>query len=235
MGPELPAPDAPDAAHAPAGAASVLAAATVDADVDGQAGALDGAEKAEDAPHAPDGGDAPAGAELADDQIDFLAAELTDADGGGPGEMDMDMDGPPAGGDDGWPEGGQHELKRVKVRAARSRTYAHAGGGPLTHAQVYELIGQRWVDQGTAFCTGGYDSALGAASLVARAETDYTHIILQTRIRGTDTYQRQQDTLIVWTEPSGVDYALSFQDPDGCAAVWQFIEDVQQHIHNDGT
>jgi protein phosphatase-4 regulatory subunit 3 len=39
----------------------------------------------------------------------------------------------------------------------------------------------------------------------------------------------------VWTEPSGVDYALSFQDPDGCAAVWQFIEDVQQHIHNDGT
>lgn len=99
---------------------------------------------------------------------------------------------------------------------------------------MYELIGQRWVDQGTAFCTGGYDSALGAASLVARGETDYKHIILQTRIRGADTYQRQQDTLIVWTEPNGSDYALSFQDPEGCAAVWQFIEDVQQHINPDG-
>jgi protein phosphatase-4 regulatory subunit 3 len=96
--------------------------------------------------------------------------------------------------------------------------------------QVYELIGQRWVDQGTAFCTGGYDSALNAASLVARAETDYKQIILQTRIRNIEAYQRQQDTLIVWTEPNGSDFALSFQDPDGCAAVWQFIEDVQVHI-----
>jgi protein phosphatase 4 regulatory subunit 3 len=99
---------------------------------------------------------------------------------------------------------------------------------------VYELIGQRWVDQGTAFVTGGYDSAAGAASLVARSEADYKHIILQTTIRSSDTYQRQQDTLIVWTEPNGVDYALSFQDPEGCSAVWQFIEDVQQHIHTEG-
>ena len=38
------------------------------------------------------------------------------------------------------------------------------------------------------------------------------------------------DTLIVWTEPDGVDYALSFQDPEGCAEVWQFIQEVQRHI-----
>lgn len=41
---------------------------------------------------------------------------------------------------------------------------------------------------------------------------------------------RLTDTLIVWTEPDGVDYALSFQDPEGCAEVWQFIQDVQKHI-----
>ena len=36
------------------------------------------------------------------------------------------------------------------------------------------------------------------------------------------------ETLIVWTEPDGVDYALSFQDPEGCAEVWSFITEVQR-------
>jgi len=28
------------------------------------------------------------------------------------------------------------------------------------------------------------------------------------------------DTLIVWTEQNGTDMALSFQEPEGCAAIW---------------
>lgn len=28
------------------------------------------------------------------------------------------------------------------------------------------------------------------------------------------------ETLIVWTEPHGTDMALSFQEPEGCAAIW---------------
>ena len=43
------------------------------------------------------------------------------------------------------------------------------------------------------------------------------------------------DTLIVWTEPDGVDYALSFQDPDGCLEVWQFILEVQRHMNSTGS
>jgi len=43
------------------------------------------------------------------------------------------------------------------------------------------------------------------------------------------------DTLIVWTEPDGVDYALSFQDPEGCSEVWNFILDVQRHMNSNGT
>lgn len=42
------------------------------------------------------------------------------------------------------------------------------------------------------------------------------------------------ETLIVWTEPDGVDYALSFQDPEGCAEVWHFIEEVQRHMNAGG-
>lgn len=28
------------------------------------------------------------------------------------------------------------------------------------------------------------------------------------------------ETLIVWTEPNGTDMALSFQEAEGCAAIW---------------
>ncbi|TFY56769.1 hypothetical protein EVJ58_g7436 [Rhodofomes roseus] len=108
-----------------------------------------------------------------------------------------------------WTEEDSHELKRVKV---------------------YELIGSRWVDQGTAFCFGDFQD--NEALLIARAEADFNHVILSTTIRTNDVYQRQQDTLIVWTEPDGVDYALSFQDPEGCAEVWHFIQEVQRHMSN---
>ncbi|KAI8982774.1 DUF625-domain-containing protein [Trametes punicea] len=107
-----------------------------------------------------------------------------------------------------WTEDESHELKRVKV---------------------YELIGSRWVDQGTAFCFGDFQD--NEALLIARAEEDFNRIILTTTIRANDVYQRQQETLIVWTEPDGVDYALSFQDPEGCAEVWHFIEEVQRHMN----
>ncbi|KAH7931318.1 DUF625-domain-containing protein [Leucogyrophana mollusca] len=102
----------------------------------------------------------------------------------------------------------------------------------LKRVKVYELIGSRWVDQGTAFCFGQFQDETNEAFLIARAEANYTNIILSTAIRSNDVYQRQQDTLIVWTEPDGVDYALSFQDPEGCAEVWNFIIEVQRHMNS---
>ncbi|KAF9478406.1 DUF625-domain-containing protein [Pholiota conissans] len=115
--------------------------------------------------------------------------------------------------DDGqdWVPDPDHELKRVKV---------------------YELIGSRWIDQGTAFCFGQFSEETNEALLIARSERNYNEIILSTAIRSNDVYQRQQDTLIVWTEPDGVDYALSFQDPDGCMEVWNFIIEVQRHMNS---
>lgn len=68
-----------------------------------------------------------------------------------------------------WIEDDAHELKRVKV---------------------YELIGSRWVDQGTAFCFGDFHE--NEAFLIARAEHDFNQVILTTTIRTNDVYQRQQ-------------------------------------------
>ncbi len=38
------------------------------------------------------------------------------------------------------------------------------------------------------------------------------------------------DTLIVWTESTGTDMALSFQEAEGCAAIWDFVSHVQQNL-----
>lgn len=38
--------------------------------------------------------------------------------------------------------------------------------------------------------------------------------------RGRNVIDAPTDTLIVWTEPSGVDMALSFQEADGCSQIW---------------
>ncbi|KAH6914786.1 nuclear protein [Coprinopsis sp. MPI-PUGE-AT-0042] len=126
-------------------------------------------------------------------------------------ETMMDTNG--VGSDDGgdWIADGDHELKRVKV---------------------YELVGTRWVDKGTAFCFGQFSEESNEALLIARSEKNYSEVILSTTIRSNDVYQRQQETLIVWTEPDGVDYALSFQDPEGCSEVWSFILEVQRHMSN---
>ncbi|WFD22844.1 Platinum sensitivity protein [Malassezia equina] len=45
-----------------------------------------------------------------------------------------------------------------------------------------------------------------------------------------DVYQRQQDTLVVWTALDGTDMALSFQELEGCNEVWDFITEVQNHF-----
>ena len=34
----------------------------------------------------------------------------------------------------------------------------------------------------------------------------------------------------MWTEQSGTDMALSFQEAEGCAAIWEFVSQVQQHL-----
>lgn len=95
-------------------------------------------------------------------------------------------------------------------------------------------MGSRWTDRGTAFCAGDFDNDLEEARLVAKSELTQ-EILLNCLIRATDVYQRQQETLIVWTEPDGTDFALSFQDIEGCSEVWDFICEVQKHLVNRGT
>ncbi len=78
------------------------------------------------------------------------------------------------------------------------------------------------------------------SKIYVESEDQPERLLLDTKIVKDDGYQKQQgeyhqyalgrsksdslvcnlDTLIVWTESNGIDMALSFQEAEGCAAIW---------------
>eukprot|EP00698_Gefionella_okellyi_P004493 TRINITY_DN1412_c0_g1_i3.p1 TRINITY_DN1412_c0_g1~~TRINITY_DN1412_c0_g1_i3.p1 ORF type:complete len:595 (+),score=72.51 TRINITY_DN1412_c0_g1_i3:53-1837(+) len=60
-------------------------------------------------------------------------------------------------------------------------------------------------------------------------EEENKGILLEQAIYHEVAYQKQQDTLIVWTDPSqNADIALSFQEPLGCEDIWDRIFSYQK-------
>lgn len=55
--------------------------------------------------------------------------------------------------------------------------------------------------------------------LVVHAESDGCRL-LESKIQFDTAYQKQQATLIVWSECDNVDLALSFLDEASCQEVW---------------
>ncbi|KAJ9219875.1 hypothetical protein DTO027B5_1162 [Paecilomyces variotii] len=94
--------------------------------------------------------------------------------------------------------------------------------------KVYELRDNDWFDRGTGFCTGQILD--DEPRIFVESEDQPERMLLETRITKDDSYQKQQETLIVWTEPNGTDMALSFQEAEGCAAIWDFVNSVQHHL-----
>ncbi|CDK24595.1 unnamed protein product [Kuraishia capsulata CBS 1993] len=96
--------------------------------------------------------------------------------------------------------------------------------------KVYSLQGDRWIDRGTGYCSGELDAETERPIFIVRNEQDDTEVLLKAPIEGTTQYQKQQDTLIVWTDPDGNDFALSFQELEGCYSICDFLISVQQNI-----
>ncbi|KAI0447710.1 component of IIS longevity pathway SMK-1-domain-containing protein [Xylaria telfairii] len=86
--------------------------------------------------------------------------------------------------------------------------------------KVYELRNNDWFDRGTGFCTATFGSSEDGhqrdSQVIVESEDQPDRILLKTRICKEDGFHKQQETLIVWTEPTnGVDMALSFQEAEG--------------------
>ena len=50
--------------------------------------------------------------------------------------------------------------------------------------------------------------------------------LLESKVLPDRVYQKQEETLIVWTENESMDLALSFQEKSGCNDLWAKICDV---------
>ncbi|KAJ6155720.1 hypothetical protein N7470_006286 [Penicillium chermesinum] len=94
--------------------------------------------------------------------------------------------------------------------------------------KVYELRDNDWFDRGTGFCTGQMLDE--GPQIYVQSEDEPNRVLLKTQISKDDGYQKQQETLIVWTERNGTDMALSFQEADGCAVIWDFVNSAQQQL-----
>jgi len=93
--------------------------------------------------------------------------------------------------------------------------------------KLYELNADRqWDDKGTGHVTSTYVERLRGVSLVVRSETDGS-LLLESKIQPDTAYQKQQETLIVWSEGENFDLALSFQEKAGCDQIWEKICSVQ--------
>ncbi|KAK3987865.1 component of IIS longevity pathway SMK-1-domain-containing protein [Cladorrhinum sp. PSN332] len=97
--------------------------------------------------------------------------------------------------------------------------------------KVYELRSNDWFDRGTGFCTACFVSVEEGQPkeprVIVQSEDQPERLLLESKVIKEDGFQKQQDTLIVWTD-NGVDMALSFQEADGCQSIWKFIDSVQQ-------
>ncbi|QKX61074.1 uncharacterized protein TRUGW13939_08220 [Talaromyces rugulosus] len=94
--------------------------------------------------------------------------------------------------------------------------------------KVYELRDNDWYDRGTGFCTGAVVEDV--PRIYVESEDEKGRCLLDTSIGKDEGYQKQQETLIVWTETNGTDMALSFQEADGCAAIWEYVSSVQHQL-----
>ncbi|KAG8192298.1 hypothetical protein JTE90_002121 [Oedothorax gibbosus] len=89
--------------------------------------------------------------------------------------------------------------------------------------KLYALNAERqWDDRGTGHVSSSYVERLKGTSLLVRAESDGS-ILLESKILADTAYQKQQETLIVWSEGENFDLALSFQEKAGCDEIWEKI------------
>ncbi|GAN11169.1 suppressor of Mek1 [Mucor ambiguus] len=95
------------------------------------------------------------------------------------------------------------------------------GSPPAYRVKLYQLNQDtNWEDKGTGFCVYQVGKDGEPDQLIVHAEEKENSILLSSIVEKRRLYQRQQDTLIVWTESDSRDLALSFQDPVGCEEVW---------------
>ena len=114
--------------------------------------------------------------------------------------------------------------RRVKLYALNAdRQWDDRGTGHVSSNYVERLKGKFSLNLKTIVKLKCLDEENCAGiSLLVRAESDGS-LLLESKIQQETAYQKQQDTLIVWSEGDNFDLALSFQEKAGCDEIWEKI------------
>ncbi|XP_002926756.1 serine/threonine-protein phosphatase 4 regulatory subunit 3B [Ailuropoda melanoleuca] len=93
--------------------------------------------------------------------------------------------------------------------------------------KVYSLNeDHQWDDLGPGHISSSYVKHLQGMCLLVRSDS-HDSLILESKINSNTPYQKQQETLIVWSEAESHGMALRFQDAEGCHKIWEDICRVQ--------
>lgn len=117
--------------------------------------------------------------------------------------------------------------RRVKLYALNAeRQWDDRGTGHVSSVYVDRLDGEYFIDIKLKYILNYINLFFKGISLVVRAESDGS-LLLESKIQPDTAYQKQQDTLIVWSEGDNFDLALSFQERYGCDDIWERICEVR--------
>jgi hypothetical protein len=111
--------------------------------------------------------------------------------------------------------------------------------------KLYRLAADgAWLDQGTGYAScervESPGSHGGVALVVSNEEgSSSDEVLVQAAVRANDLFERQAESIIMWRDESqNVEYALSFQETEGCDCLWREISLAQREFaseHGIGT
>lgn len=91
-----------------------------------------------------------------------------------------------------------------------------------------------WDDSGVAICRCINENLWPIQARLIVTSEHSQHMLLNRLIHTLDIYQRQQETSIVWKEPGGTDFALRFENVEGCLSIWNFILEGRNRLVDEG-
>lgn len=113
---------------------------------------------------------------------------------------------------------------------------SHGSKAEGYRVKLFNLRDNDWQDQGTGYCIAKIVETANERKethIVVDSEDDPGRLMLDELIQEGDNFQRQQDTLIVWTQrQTNIDMALSFQEATDCGTIWTNIEPaIKKELH----
>ncbi|XP_037369008.1 protein PPP4R3C isoform X2 [Talpa occidentalis] len=85
---------------------------------------------------------------------------------------------------------------------------------------------QKWDDLGMGHVSSTYVEQLQGMALLVQSESNGS-VILESKINPNTSYQKQQGTLIIWSDAKNPGLALSFQEAASCREIWEDICRIQ--------